>query len=406
MAFRVVAPAVQFERSSSKSGVRDTFYQGSLLPDDASAGWVAYLVSLGMVAEVGDTPTPADPGQQPVSSDLAAQLADLKAANATAMAAADQAASAAQQAQAATAAQSSELASLAQVAATAQQAIATSSTDRTSIRQWLARLQAEVDTWEATPGPAGRSAYELWLDAGNTGTPANFLASLRGPRGDDGHDASNAQVASAVAAYMAANPPPAGINGKSVELRVSGGAIEWRQTGGTWASLTPLSALTGAPGTNGTNGTDGRSVELQKSATAVQWRPTGGTWADLVPLSAITGTPGAAGANATDAQVASVVATYMAANPPSTAKLRQATKPLPALAIGATDVPVTWDVPMPTATYTVYPSITGSSTTVGKLFPQVKTGTLTTTGCTITVSSIVALTLGSATLSVLAFSPT
>lgn len=43
----------------------------------------------------------------------------------------------------------------------------------------------------------------------------------------------------------------------------------------------------------GTPGADGKSVELQKSATAIQWRQTGGTWADLCPLSSITGPAGA-----------------------------------------------------------------------------------------------------------------
>lgn len=41
-----------------------------------------------------------------------------------------------------------------------------------------------------------------------------------------------------------------------------------------------------------TNGLDGKSVELQKTATAVQWRQAGGAWVDLVPLSAITGAAG------------------------------------------------------------------------------------------------------------------
>lgn len=46
----------------------------------------------------------------------------------------------------------------------------------------LSRLQAFI---EATlPPPAdGKSAYQVWLDQGNTGTEAEFLASLVGPRG-------------------------------------------------------------------------------------------------------------------------------------------------------------------------------------------------------------------------------
>lgn len=39
-------------------------------------------------------------------------------------------------------------------------------------------------------GPAGDSAYDLWLAAGNTGTVADFLASLIGPKGDQGDPGS------------------------------------------------------------------------------------------------------------------------------------------------------------------------------------------------------------------------
>lgn len=38
----------------------------------------------------------------------------------------------------------------------------------------------------AQPGPKGDSAYQVWLNAGNTGTEADFVESLRGPRGIPG----------------------------------------------------------------------------------------------------------------------------------------------------------------------------------------------------------------------------
>lgn len=37
-----------------------------------------------------------------------------------------------------------------------------------------------------TPGTNGKSAYDLWRDAGNSGTTADFLASLKGAKGDTG----------------------------------------------------------------------------------------------------------------------------------------------------------------------------------------------------------------------------
>ncbi|MDM9556059.1 hypothetical protein QU926_20815 [Pseudomonas asiatica] len=93
----------------------------------------------------------------------------------------------------------------------------------------------------------------------------------------DGQNATDAQVSQAVATYIAAHPPA---DGKSVEVQVSGGYIQARQTGGQWVNLIAVSSLAG---------TDGKSVELQKTATAIQWRQVGGNWADLVLLSAITG---------------------------------------------------------------------------------------------------------------------
>ena len=45
------------------------------------------------------------------------------------------------------------------------------------------------DTGATGPtGPAGKSAYQVWLDAGNTGTEADYLASLKGATGAPGKD--------------------------------------------------------------------------------------------------------------------------------------------------------------------------------------------------------------------------
>lgn len=35
-------------------------------------------------------------------------------------------------------------------------------------------------------GSNGKSAYEMWIDAGNTGTEEDFLNSLKGEKGDTG----------------------------------------------------------------------------------------------------------------------------------------------------------------------------------------------------------------------------
>lgn len=75
--------------------------------------------------------------------------------------------------------------------------------------------------------------------------------------------------------------------GLSSELRVNATHIQWRQTGGLWFDLIPLSSLKGADGANGLN------IELQTTSTHIQWRVVGGVWANLMPLSALKGEDGA-----------------------------------------------------------------------------------------------------------------
>ena len=43
---------------------------------------------------------------------------------------------------------------------------------------------SQVGGGAGTPGKDGKSAYQIWLDAGNTGTEADFLKSLKGPQGN------------------------------------------------------------------------------------------------------------------------------------------------------------------------------------------------------------------------------
>ena len=79
---------------------------------------------------------------------------------------------------------------------------------------------------------------------------------------------------------------PAGEDGKSVELRLYSGYLQWRPTDGSWANLVPLTDITGP------SGDDGKSVELQVTSTHIQWRQEGGSWANLVALTDITGPTG------------------------------------------------------------------------------------------------------------------
>ena len=92
---------------------------------------------------------------------------------------------------------------------------ATASTDPTKYT-W-AKVKGET-------GPTGKSAYQVWLSAGNTGTEADYLASLIGLPGKDGKD---------------------GKDGKSAYQ-------EWLDAGNTGTQADFLASLKGADGKDGT----------------------------------------------------------------------------------------------------------------------------------------------------------
>lgn len=48
---------------------------------------------------------------------------------------------------------------------------------------------ALLDEYDKLRGERGKSAYEIWLEEGNVGTEAEFLASLKGEKGEDGGSA-------------------------------------------------------------------------------------------------------------------------------------------------------------------------------------------------------------------------
>lgn len=115
---------------------------------------------------------------------------------------------------------------------------------------------------------------------------------------------------------MGARTQGLGVPGRSAELRVSGGYIQWRQEAMPWANLVALADITppAQPGTPGKSayevavaagyqgtaaqwlaslvGAAGKSAELRTTSTAIQWRQTGGAWADLVTLEALRGPAG------------------------------------------------------------------------------------------------------------------
>ena len=98
-----------------------------------------------------------------------------------------------------------------------------------------------VDGKDGTNGEDGKSAYEIWLDNGNTGTQADFLTWLKGQDGTNGTDGING---------VDGKDGTNGENGKS--------AYEiWLDNGNTGTEEDFLNWLKGEKGTDGINGTNG-----------------------------------------------------------------------------------------------------------------------------------------------------
>src|SRR5690606_1489591 len=99
------------------------------------------------------------------------------------------------------------------------------------------------------------------------------------------------------------DPGKDGEDGREIELRVADGYIQWRLIGDEkWINLISLADLQGPkgdkgdPGEKGDPGKDGREVELRLSGGFVQWRHVGETtWTNLIPIADITGPQGPKG---------------------------------------------------------------------------------------------------------------
>ncbi|RWX03893.1 beta strand repeat-containing protein, partial [Flavobacterium cerinum] len=122
-----------------------------------------------------------------------------------------------------------------------------------------------------TNGIDGKSAYQLWLDAGNTGTVVQYLASLKGADGASGTNGIN------------------GVDGKSsYQLWLDAG-----NTGTIAQYFASLKGADGASGTNGTNGVDGKSSYQL-------WLDAGNTGTITQYFASLKGADGASGTNGTN----------------------------------------------------------------------------------------------------------
>ncbi len=189
--FRVLADVVYYLHGRPDTPSRALAYKGAVLPADVLASNVSFLLGAGMVAEVDDPVD--DPAPAPVPSASAKELQALASQVATAQTTAQQAQSQIQN-----------------LTTAAQQAISSGATDRTSMRQWLASLQAQVDGLQLAAGLQGERGVQ-----GERG--------LQGERGPTG-------VAGAAGATGPAGP--------GVEMRTNAGVVQWRQVGAaTWTDL-------------------------------------------------------------------------------------------------------------------------------------------------------------------------
>ncbi|MBQ8497971.1 MAG: InlB B-repeat-containing protein [Clostridia bacterium] len=133
-----------------------------------------------------------------------------------------------------------------------------------TVTEWLASLVGEAgetgadgkdgkDGVDGIAGTNGKSAYEIAVEKGYTGTEEEWLASLIGAQGAKGEKGDKGATGSKGAA---------GKNGKSAyELAVENG---FKGTLAEW--LTSLVGKDGVNGTNGKDGTDGKDGANGKSA--------------------------------------------------------------------------------------------------------------------------------------------
>ena len=131
----------------------------------------------------------------------------------------------------------------------------------------------------------------------------------------------------AVVDYLTLNPPPAGDDGREIELQTTATHVQWRYVGdAAWTDLVSLAAITGD---------DGLSVELQTTATHIQWRLVGGTWANLIALSALVGPAGPPNALAIGAVTTGAPGSAAAASITGTAPSQVLNLTIPTGATGA-----------------------------------------------------------------------
>ena len=125
-----------------------------------------------------------------------------------------------------------------------------------SYEAWLATIKGE----DGKDGAVGKSAYEIWIANGYSGTQADFLNWLKGEKGDKGDQGLQGLQGAQ------------GANGVTPQLRINQTTNEWEvsyDNGATWSSL-------GVQATGGAGGNQTESLlQFQRIAGKDEYRVAG-----------------------------------------------------------------------------------------------------------------------------------
>ena len=105
------------------------------------------------------------------------------------------------------------------------------------------------DIASGVDGADGRSAYQVWLDAGNTGSVADFLLSLKGKDGKDGRDGTDGTPGTPGARGADGQGVPAGGSAGQVLAKKSGSNYDTEWINPPTSSDTPITEIPRATST-------------------------------------------------------------------------------------------------------------------------------------------------------------
>lgn len=129
-----------------------------------------------------------------------------------------------------------------------------------------------ADGRDGQDGADGKSAYQIWLDAGNTGTKADFLASLKGEKGDAGEQGAPGTDGQNGADGKDGAPGADGKDGTDGQDGADGkSAYEiWLAAGNTGTEEEFLASLKGEKGDTGAAGADGKTPDISNVENTVE----------------------------------------------------------------------------------------------------------------------------------------